>query len=106
VAEREPAGYPWDNPRLVAALHRAYLGLYGWQDALVAWLDRQVAGTRQAPLRPGFMTAVSVLGLGTQLAVLAACAALSRPVWALWAFLTVFNAYALLLLAHRRLARP
>jgi phosphatidylglycerophosphate synthase len=106
VSEREPAGYPWDNPRLVAALHRAYLAIYGWQDALVAWLDGRLAGPAQAPLRPGFMTAVSVLGLGTQLAVLAAFSALGRPAWALWAFITLFNAYALLLLAHRRLSRP
>jgi phosphatidylglycerophosphate synthase len=105
VAEREPAGYAWDNPRLLAALHGAYLAIYGWQDALVAWLDQRLAGRRQAPLGPGFMTAVSVLGLGTQIAVLAACAALGRPIWALWAFVTLFNAYALLLLAYRRLTR-
>jgi phosphatidylglycerophosphate synthase len=105
VAEREPAGYPWDNPRLVAALHRAYLAIYGWQDALVAWLDQRLAGRAQPPLRPSFMTAVSVLGLGTQLAVLAACALLGRPVWALWAVVAIFNLYALVLLAYRRLVR-
>lgn len=70
--ERQAHPYPWDPPRLTRVLQQLYLGLYGWQDRLIAWLDRWLTGTATPPLpAPAFMTALSTLGLGMQLAVAA-----------------------------------
>ena len=101
VNEAEPAGYAWDRPVLLAPLYLAYRVIYGWQDALVARLD-QLAAPDSPPISRGFMTAVSVLGLGTQLLVLAVCALLGHPEWALWLFVTLFNLYAAGLILSRR----
>lgn len=103
VSETEPAGYAWDNRVLLEALYLAYRVIYGWQDALAARLD-QLAARGSPPVSRGFMIAVSVLGLGTQLLVLAAFTLLGRPEWALWLFVTAFNAYAAALIfsRHRR----
>ena len=38
--ESEAKGYAWDNPRVVQVLLRLYKIIYGWQDALLGWLDR------------------------------------------------------------------
>jgi phosphatidylglycerophosphate synthase len=102
VSETAATQYPWDNPRVLRFLFGAYRAIYGWQDALVAALDRALAGAAPRPITGGYMTAVSVLGLGTQLLVLAVCAALGQPVWALWLFVTVFNLYAAGLMLARR----
>jgi phosphatidylglycerophosphate synthase len=101
VHEAEPAGYAWDNPTLLGPLYAAYRLIYGWQDALIARLDERVA-PQAAPLTRNFMTAVSVMGLGTQLLLLALCAVLGHPEWALWLFVTVFNVYAAGLILSRR----
>jgi phosphatidylglycerophosphate synthase len=105
VSEIEPAGYSWDNPALLGPLYLAYRVIYGWQDFLVARLDR-LAAPGSPPIGRGFMTAVSVLGLGTQLLVLAVFALLGRPEWALWLLVTAFNAYAGALVLSRRRQAP
>jgi phosphatidylglycerophosphate synthase len=99
---QEAAGdvFPWDDPRQVRWLLRLYQWVYGWQDTLVAALDRW-ANPRPAPLAPRFMTATTVLGLGTQLLVMAVLALVGRPLAALWVFVIVFNLYALGLLLAR-----
>jgi phosphatidylglycerophosphate synthase len=104
VDESESAGYAWDNAQLLKILHRLYLLIYAWQDALMDWIDRQLVPTPRR-LHPEFLTATTVLGLGSQLLVIAACAWLGQPVWALWLFVTVFNGYWLALLLVRRFAR-
>jgi phosphatidylglycerophosphate synthase len=100
VQEGTGPGFPWDNPRHVRVLLRLYQWVYGWQDSVIAAIDRW-ADPHPAPLRPGFMTATTVLGLGTQLLVLAVMAAVGQPVWALWVFVTLFNLYAIGLLLAR-----
>ncbi len=100
--EAHAAGYPWDNPAALRFVFAAYRGIYGWQDQLVAALDRALAGGSTRPLAPAFMTANSVLGLGTQLLAIAICAFVGQPVWALWLFATFFNLYALGLAFSRR----
>ena len=101
VSEDEPAGYAWDNPALLGPLYLAYRLIYGWQDAVVSRLDR-LAAPSEAPIGRGFMTAVSVMGLGTQLLLVALCAVLGRPEWSLWLLVTVFNVYAAGLILSRR----
>jgi phosphatidylglycerophosphate synthase len=102
--EDQSAAYPWDNPAWLGPLFLAYRLIYGWQDAWVTRLDR--LATPDGPLlTPTFMTAVSALGLGTQLLVIAVCAAFGRPLLALWLFVTAFNGYAIILLLLRRRQR-
>lgn len=103
--ENTPNGYPWDNPTLLERLHQVYRLIYGWQDALMERLDRRVLPA-DAPVPRSFLTATTALGLGSQLLVVAVCAAFGRPVWALWLFLTVGNLYWLVVLRLRRRTRP
>lgn len=100
IDESESAGYAWDDARLLRLLHTLYTLLYAWQDTLIDWLDRRLVPTSR-PLRPAFLTATTVLGLGTQLLVIALCAFVGQPAWALGLFLTVFNVYAIGLLFAR-----
>jgi len=104
VEESAPGGYAWDNPGLLRLLYVLYRLIYSWQDRLMARIDRWAApaGNR---LTPPFLTLVSVLGLGAQLAVIALCAAIGQPAWAPWLFVTLFNIYWLLVIAIRRLSR-
>jgi phosphatidylglycerophosphate synthase len=101
--EAGPAGYAWDDPVMVRRLHRLYRVIYGWQDSAVAWADRLAAGSVSS-LSPRFLTASSLLGLGTQLLVIAVCTVLGQPVLALWLLASAFNLYALALLAVRHKA--
>lgn len=102
VSETAETQYPWDNPATLRLLFGLYRTIYGWQDALVAALDRALAGSASRLLSPAFMTAVSVLGLGTQMLVIAVCAVVGQPVWSLWLFVTVLNLYAVGLMLSRR----
>lgn len=101
VNEAASEGYPWDDPVRLRWLHRLYQSIYGWQDTLMDRIDRRLVPTR-APVPPTFLTATTVLGLGSQLFVIAVCAALGQPIWALWAFPTLFNLYWLVLLLRRQ----
>ena len=103
--ENAANGYPWDNPTLLGQLHQAYRLIYGWQDALMERLDRRVSPA-DAPVPRNFLTAATALGLGSQILVVAACAALRQPVWALWLFLTVGTLYWLVLMRLRHRTRP
>jgi phosphatidylglycerophosphate synthase len=98
--EAVAAGYGWDHPAVLAHLHTLYKIIYGWQDWLMGAIDRRIAPP-DSGLHPAFMTATTVLGLGTQLLVIAVCAAIGRPFWAAWLFLTVFNVYWIVLVLNR-----
>ncbi len=103
VSEDQAGGYAWDDPSALALLYLAYRLIYGWQDSLVARLDKAVAPNSPPPSRT-FMTAVSVLGLGTQMLVIALGALLGRPEWALWVIVFLLNIYAAGLIFSRRTA--
>jgi phosphatidylglycerophosphate synthase len=103
VNEENAAGYAWDNATALRVVYALYRLIYGWQDSAMAGIDRAIAPA-EARLTPSFMTATTVLGLGTQLLVTALCAMLGQPGWALWLFVTLFNLYWLGLLAARRLS--
>ncbi len=101
VTEASAGGYPGDNPEWLRWLFAAYRVIYGWQDVLVAYLDETLA-PHQPPLSARFLSLASILGLGTQLLVIAVCAFLGAPILSLLLFLTAFNSYALILLVLRR----
>ena len=92
-----------DNPTAFAILFQLYRLIYGWQDSLMAAIDQRLAPN--APVPRGFLTATTVLGLGTQLLVVAVCALLGRPVITLWLFVSLFNLYWLALLIARYATR-
>jgi hypothetical protein len=101
VTEDAAGGYPGDNPDWLRWLYAAYRVIYGWQDMLVAYLDETLA-PHQPPLSARFLSLASILGLGTQLLVIALSALLGAPILSLLLFLTAFNSYALVLLVLRR----
>lgn len=91
---RETAqGYAGDNPLVLAVLYGLYRLIYSWQDHLMAWLDQSLAPN--TPVSPWFLTAASVLGLGTQLLMVAFCAAFNQPILSLFLFAIPFNLYGL-----------
>jgi phosphatidylglycerophosphate synthase len=101
---RETAeGYAGDNPAVLAILYQLYRVIYGWQDSLMAALDQRLAPN--APVPRGFLTATTLLGLGTQLLVTAASAAVGQPMVALWLFVSLFNLYWAALLMVRFVTR-
>lgn len=104
VDENTGGGYAWDNPTALKVLHALYRIIYSWQDLLMDRLDRRIA-PKGVQLKPSFLTATTVLGLGSQLLLTAICATLGQPVVALWSFVTVFNVYWLVLLLIRRFSQ-
>ncbi len=104
VDESAGGGYAGDNLAVLKILHTLYRVIYSWQDALVDRIDRWIA-PRRIHVAPSFLTAASVLGLGSQLLVIAICAIVGQPIWALWMFVTVFNVYCLALFVFRRVSQ-
>jgi phosphatidylglycerophosphate synthase len=97
------AGYANDNPTALAILFSLYRLIYSWQDRLIGTIDKRLAG--EWPLQSDFLTATSVLGLGAQLLVLAVCALVGQPMWALFLFIGPFNLYMLGLFGLRYATR-
>jgi len=99
IRETEADAYPWDNARVLAILLFIYQFIYAWQDRLIAALDQRIlAGRRPMLASKAFMTATTVFGLGTQLAIITLFALIGRPVLAFWAFVGPLNAYWIFLL--------
>jgi hypothetical protein len=89
-----------DNLVILKILQSLYRIVYGWQDALVDHIDRWIT-PHDTEVKPSFLTAASVLGLGSQLLVIAIFSIVGRPIWALWVIVTLFNPYVLALFAYR-----
>jgi phosphatidylglycerophosphate synthase len=106
--ESESEGYPWDNPRLVRILRRIYAILFGWQDALLGKLDRTLTPDPASPVYRSkrLLTAITVLGLGFQLLLIAVLAWVNRVAWVFGLFIVGLNTYwALFMVVRHRLAR-
>lgn len=102
VDQRErPEGYPWDHPGILKFLHGAYVAIYWWQDRLAYYLDPKAVdcGGR---LSGGFLTALSVLGLGFQLLMICLFLLAGEIDWILFYFTVPSMAYTLGLVAYRR----
>lgn len=80
-------------------LYRAYVLIYSWQDEVAALTDTS-SGVARRPA--GFLVALSLLGLGTQLLGLCLFLAAAQPVLYLWFVLGPMNLYALALITWRR----
>lgn len=105
--ESEAKNYPWDNPNTVQALLSVYAIIYGWQDALLARLDRAITPDRASPIyrNKHLLTAITAMGLGFQLLLIAVTAWIDRATWALWLFIGPMNAYwAIIMLVRYRIS--
>jgi phosphatidylglycerophosphate synthase len=96
---KAPKAFPYESQFWVNVLHKVYLLFYGWQDAIVHLCDATVKGK---DLSKGFLTAVSVFGLGTQLFVIMVCILLTAPFLAILYFLIISNIYFVVLTVYRR----
>ncbi len=101
--ETEARRYPWDNPHVLQALLSVYQIVYGWQDMLITRLDRAITPDRAAPIyrHKHLLTAITVMGLGFQLLLIAICAWLDRTQWALWLFIGPLNVYWVIIMLVR-----
>jgi phosphatidylglycerophosphate synthase len=101
--ETEARDYPWDDPQIVQALLNIYLIVYGWQDVLLRRLDRAITPDRAAPIyrHKRLLTAITVMGLGFQLLLIALCAWFDRTPWALWLFIGPLNIYWVIIMLVR-----
>ena len=100
--ERQAQPYPWDPPWLTRSLHQLYLLLYGWQDRLIGRLDRWLTTDVRLPSR-AFMTALSSLGLGSQLAIMATFVALGQGALLPFVFIGPYALWTALLLSWRHI---
>ena len=108
LKETEAEQYPWDDPALVQALLKIYLIIYGWQDVLLAKIDRVITPDRASPVYRDkrLLTAATAMGLGFQLLLVAVCAWIGHPQWALWLFIVPMNMYwVIIILARYRMSR-
>lgn len=100
-----------DEDRLTSALHRAFLILYGWQDAFVARIDAACRGTSPGSAEAdrlwfGDVTGVRLsgfLGLGTELFLLMLCSVADRLDVYLWINLGGMNLVWLACIGYRGL---
>ena len=74
-----PVAFPYESQRVVNVLHKTYLVLYGLQDRVVMWLDGNADEGCQFP--NWFMTAVSFMGLGFQLLIIAILVSVGQFNW-------------------------
>lgn len=93
---------PWDNIHVLRVLHRLYLIIYAWQDSWMVKIEKML-GTQDVQISKNFMVLCSVLGLGTQLAIVSLFSFFNQPEWALYSFLIVFNLYWIALVLYRRM---
>jgi hypothetical protein len=85
-----------------------YKIIYGWQDALLGKIDRAITPDGSSPIyrNKRLLTAVTVMGLGFQLLLIAICAWSDRASWALLMFLGPLNVYwAVIMLVRVGLSR-
>ncbi len=101
--ETEAQNYPWDNPRVLRALLAIYGIVYGWQDTLLARLDRAITPDRASPIyrHKPLLTAITVMGTGFQLLLMAVCAWADRAPWALGLFIGPLNIYWVIIILVR-----
>jgi len=100
----------YNEDMLTHILHRLYLVIYGWQDALMERVDRWSAGAKlsdeQARLWYGDATALrlsGLIGFGTEYLVLMICSLFNKLELYLWLNLLFMNSIAVAVIFYRRL---
>ncbi|MCX8056742.1 MAG: CDP-alcohol phosphatidyltransferase family protein [Ignavibacteria bacterium] len=102
INEREIKSlYPYDNPLLFKIFHRLYLIIYYWQDALIYRVDKSAEELKNIP--NSFMTLVSLLGLGTQLMIIAVFILFDLEKYLINFFIYPYTFFAILVILLRKL---
>ena len=96
-----PKPSPGDNPLVLKLLHTSYLVLYWWQDRLAYRLDPEAIHHGEK-LTAGFLTAISVLGLGFQLLMVCLLMWSQNIDQVFFYFTIVAMTYSLALVGYRR----
>ncbi|HZY44540.1 MAG TPA: hypothetical protein VFF70_07305, partial [Anaerolineae bacterium] len=110
LQETAEAEYLWDNPQILRLLLVLYRFIYGWQDALLGKIDRAITPDQAAETYRDkrILTAITVMGLGFQLLLIALLAWINRSTWTLGLFIGPMNVYWVIIifiryrLSHRR----
>ncbi|MHA2609325.1 MAG: CDP-alcohol phosphatidyltransferase family protein [bacterium JZ-2024 1] len=100
--EREEWWFPGDSPHIGRILQKMYLLVYGWQDFLIARLDKILAPDKESSISPVLLTFFSPLALGFHLLLLTLASLLLKPSLALWFIAVPLNIYFIFLLFFRR----
>lgn len=87
--DENPEGYPWDNPQLLRILYALYVILYKWQDKLVEWFDRVIAGNHRVHTDRTFLSIVTLFGLGIHLLILSITLIAGVPLISFWIFISM-----------------
>ncbi len=93
--------YPYDNPFWFKVFHSLYIWIYSWQDRFIHKIDSNAEKLTNIP--NSFMTIVSLLGLGTQLLLLAVFIAISYEKFVIDFFIYTYSALALLVIVVRKI---
>lgn len=96
---QRPHAFPYESPRTVAVLHRLYVLCYGPFDRLMLAMDR--GDDIQSPLPNAFLTALSTMGLGAQLLVIAVGLVLPVTGYVL-PLLGLYTGFGLAIIAYRK----
>lgn len=93
--------YPYDNPFWLKIFHTLYVWIYSWQDDLIHLLDKSAEKLSNIPNI--FMTLVSLLGLGTQLLVIAVFVAVGKENLIFDVFIYYYSILAIILIIIRKI---
>ena len=96
---KKPKPYPWDNPLLLRIVYSLYIWIYGWQEHLMRKIDSRVT---QEYLSRTFLSAMSLLGLGWQLLMIAMFLLIGKASWALLYFIFPGTIYMIIIIAFRK----
>ncbi len=94
--------YPYDNRFWFKIFHTLYVWIYSWQDYLIYKLDKDATELKNVP--NSFMSLVSLLGLGTQLLIIALMLVFSLEIYIIDFFIYVYTILALIILFLRKMA--
>ena len=96
-----PKPYERDNLILLHIFHKLYIIIYAWQDYIIYKLDSKAINGRELP--PWFLTMVSLMGLGTQLLIIALLVAFDSHQYVLYFFTIPYTILAITIIFIRKL---
>ncbi len=93
--------YPYDNPFWFRIFHTLYIWIYSWQDWIIHKIDSDAERLSNIP--NSFMTIVSLLGLGTQLLLIAFFVLLGYEKLLIDFFIYVYSFVTILVILVRKI---
>ncbi len=93
--------YPYDNPFWFKVFHTLYIWIYSWQDWIIYKIDSSAEKLSNIP--NSFMTIVSILGLGTQLLLIAFFVLLGLEKFIIDFFVYIYSLIAIAVILIRKI---